>query len=365
MFEDADDGKIIAALIGAGTAVIGILIKDVIIKYIAYILRKRRTANKIFKQYRDPLLHAADSLLWRLDEILNKVGRGTYLQDEEQHTPYSQYKRTSTVYRICVLLGWIRAYNRELTSISELNQKAIYDINNTIRNIQKAFADGAHVEILKVKAILKLWSASFNEDYPNVDEVAAKVDFRIKKHVRNGNKNIAKELNTDNQLKLIKDIADLLSKEFKCSNLSDELIQETQQRAIEHLSLKEAYLYRDWQSAIGDMMLIEINGDQRKYNVLDFYQFESKYFYEKDYINVWYNRVDKIIANLDPSKDDKSDLRIAQLQKITQAVSDLVILLLSKDKELKKNYLDSYNLALQITDKSSSGAGVSLVPGHP
>jgi hypothetical protein len=69
-----------AEVIGALVALIGILLKDLVIA--RWQERKKREQDQIavFQKYADPLSSAATGLLWRLNEVFSNEGRGAYLK---------------------------------------------------------------------------------------------------------------------------------------------------------------------------------------------------------------------------------------------------------------------------------------------
>ena len=121
----AMDPNVTAAIITFGSVVFAFIGRDVIMsRYHAYRHRqheirdrvesKSQSRRELVKRYADPLLEATRSLKFRLNEIIDKAPERYFLADIPK-TEFSEYKRLSTLYRLAALLGWIRAFRREVS----------------------------------------------------------------------------------------------------------------------------------------------------------------------------------------------------------------------------------------------------------
>lgn len=345
------DEKIIAAIIGATAAILGIVLRDFLIKNFEFNRDQKLTASKVFRKYTDPLVLASEDLVWRLDEILNQAGRGSYLLNEKYQTRFAEYKRLSTIYRISALLGWIRAYRREISFLRSPDETQVLEIRNSIRDLEKALADGAHVEMKRLDALLDLWKSKFNSEYDDKPKVAVLIDHELKNFLQKENCKTAVELPTEKQLLLSRSISDLLCSNFGIMNkLSDQILQETLGRAMEFLSLKEAWIYKDWQSAIGDMMLKESPSEERQFEVQGYYEFEKSILQGDEIGEVWFERLNALIYNLDASGTDKSDIRISQLHQTMVATAKLLKAIIEKDPQ----QIQSRTKTIELIDKITS-----------
>ena len=81
-----------AAIIASGVTFFGIVLKDVVIKLLIDIKKRKETSLEIFRKYSDPLLSASTSLLWRLNEIFFEKGRGSYLIGETPETTFDELR---------------------------------------------------------------------------------------------------------------------------------------------------------------------------------------------------------------------------------------------------------------------------------
>ena len=138
--------RFIPALIGVVMALVVVLLRDLFVRYVFEQRSEKKTAIEVFRRYADPLSSSATSLLWRLNEILNQPGRGTFLRKDVASTKFVSYKRLSTIYRFAALLGWIRAFRRELSFLRSKDDSGLGQIKESLRSLERALADGSHIE---------------------------------------------------------------------------------------------------------------------------------------------------------------------------------------------------------------------------
>lgn len=107
------NGALWAALIGAVSALLVSFLKD----YLFERLRERRTRRQsetdVYRQYLAPLCGACEKVVWRSKEIFIDK-RYAFLKTSTLPLDFNAYKRTSTLYRIATLIGWIRGMTLEL-----------------------------------------------------------------------------------------------------------------------------------------------------------------------------------------------------------------------------------------------------------
>src|SRR5512147_2528356 len=95
---------VVNGLIGGTTGLVIAVVSSFIIPYVQKRMEKVEQKRGIYEKYAQPLAADAVNLLWRLDEILF-TQRGQYLSEDAPSTPFNQYKRISTCYRIAAILG--------------------------------------------------------------------------------------------------------------------------------------------------------------------------------------------------------------------------------------------------------------------
>jgi hypothetical protein len=122
-------------------------------------------------------------------------------------------------------------------------------------------------------------------------------------------------------------VAEAICKKLKAQALSLDIINETKAKAHSICTTRETWYYRDWQSSLGDIMLTELSGASRRFDVLGFGAFESIWLSSDENARIWLLRLNEIVDDLDISVTD--DCRVKQLQKIFHSTASLVTALAS------------------------------------
>ena len=328
------DVKLQVALIGVASALLTIILKDVGLHFWKEARADRKTAIEIYRNYSDPLLSASESLFWRLRETLIDAGRGSYLKTSGSASYFDNYKFKSTLYRLAVLVGWVRAYRRELTFLSLAGDQYLKPLTEALSRFEAALADGAHVEVQRVKSVAALWEIPLPQDGKDLSKIAVEVERIIKSagSEKDGIQALLVNLEDAEQVNICQKISDYLSSEARINQIPREIVSETRARAVRSLSIREAWLYRDFQSGIGDMMICEISGANRRFDVLGFKAFEELLHRDDDETKRWMQRLVRVFDGLDISGADKFDARVVMLEHTFLATIDILIALTEIDK---------------------------------
>lgn len=328
------DVKLQVSLIGIASALLTIILKDVGLHLWKEARADRRTAIEVYRSYSDPLLEASVSLFWRLQETLIVAGRGSYLKTSGSASYFDNYKFESTLYRLAVLIGWVRAYKRELTFLSLTGDNYPKPLTEALSRFEAALADGAHVEVQRVKSISALWGIPTPSDGGELSRVAVEIEHILKSASSHEDSvpNLLVDLESAEQLVVLQKIANYLCNEAKIKQLSEEIISETRARAVRSLSICEAWMYRDFQSGIGDMMICEVSGANRRFDVLGFKSFERLLKSDEAETKRWVYRLKRVFDGLDISGADKFDARLVMLEHTFLATIDVLTALTEIDK---------------------------------
>ena len=321
------DPRVQSAIVAAVITLFGIILRDVIFKLWEEKRISIKTSLDIYKRYADPLVVAATSLMWRLDEVFYKKGRGEYLTNPR--TEFEQYKKISTLYRIAALIGWIRGFRRELSFLQSHDRSKIKPIDSAIEAFEDALAEGPHIEKRRLEGLLKLWDLSLptKTETEIKNELAVALNNILQPKLYATSVRIGTDLSEDEQLDLCRKAASMLCDRLKLKLLSDNIIKETKARAIQCLSIKEAWLYRDWQIAVGDIMLRPSEYEGRAFEVIGFGEFETCFLANRDQNERWLKRLTNLVEGIDVSGADQFDARIQQLKNVLKATSKLVLAL--------------------------------------
>lgn len=323
------DEKIQVALIGIIAGMLTILIKDVAVHLWLENRQRRRSALAVYRNYADPIASAASHLFWRLKETL--TGRGEYLKKSGAETRFDKYKYDSTLFRLATLIGWLRAYRRELTLFSLDDPEKLSDLNKAINRFEEALAEGAHVETQRVRSLAQLWEISLPKDDTEISTLGFEVEKILKSALHSGELDreidLASDLPLKKQIALCESIANSLTRNLNINNLCRSTIKKKVKQSIRSLSIREAWLYRDFQSGIGDLMIRNTEGGARRFEIIGFGEFEDLINSPNEAEKRWVGRLNRIIDRLDISGADQFDARVRLLEDILLATIDLLLTL--------------------------------------
>jgi len=270
------------------------------------------------KKYAKPIILASEQLAWRLKEILEF--KGSYLLPNAPMNGFFKYKFDSTTYRLNSVLGWIHAAKKEQSYIEGVKTKQYEKIQSSINEFQRRLADGSHVEI----SILNDLSELFKVDVGALEEskralIGVELENIIFRYIPDNVKKNVGNLPLEKQIEMVKEIMDFICTRTDQRKIKQEIIEEKIATAINEISREFCWIYRDWQSAIGEEMIMNIEGANRRFDVIGFPEFLLKHDN-----NGWLNKTDSLFSNLDVSVDDRFDSRVQQLKQVFDSTIDLI-----------------------------------------
>jgi hypothetical protein len=278
----------------------------------------RALQRETYRKYADPLTAAAESLFWRLREIYGS-NRGDYLHRGRGLTRYDQHKASSTRYRIAALLGWLVALRRELVLCNAQPDATVGPMRAALDAVQKSLAEGVHVETTSAQALANLWGI------PDLDVERAgwEINSTVKKVLHERGALAVGELPPDDADDLLRQVARNVETHSEVA-ISATAIAENREDAIRAIATREAWLYRDWQDAIGDWMLVEGDG-VRRFDVIGYRAFADAERVRSEEDEEWLIRVGELTDELDVRDDVWADARIEQLRGVYHAVAQLLV----------------------------------------
>ena len=122
-------------------------------------------------------------------------------------------------------------------------------------------------------------------------------------------------------------------------DIPDSTVESCAETASDYLGIKEAYIYRDWQAAIGDMMIIETKSTPRRFDVIGFGEFEDRYLKipkERDIERRWFVRLETLFHDLNMAQTSMFDARQQQLKNLQNNCETLEHYLLEKTADLDR-----------------------------
>jgi hypothetical protein len=225
-------------------------------------------------------------------------------------------------------------------------------IEEAISTFESALADGHHVELQRLDGLIKIWGLPEIGDNQTRLRVAVNVEQCVKRSVQNARVAYATDIPFHLQLSLCEEVAGLVCSSAKFTAVSPEILQETCSHSIRQIAIREAWLYRDWQAAIGDLMIKEATVGNRRFEVLGFGDFESMILDPTEDQFRALCRVAMLFDQVDVDREDPFDARPEALRKLYGATATMVKVMSEvptgaqvidkKTAEAAKNILNKY-----------------------
>lgn len=314
------DKEIIAALIGAGVAAAALVIQSVFTPMLAKVFRSREEKRDLLERYAPTLGAAAEGLYYRLTEVTTS-GRHTYLRTESKPTSYHVYKFNSTVYRLATMIGWIWAIRTEQSLLAETANKNS-SLHESLQSFSVALADGAGVETWMINELARLWN------FPTPDETEAAIaGAHLDSLVDNLspasviNRREICDLPQLDQTMMLMGVSGSLATKLNATPPEPAFIDRTAHDACKILAARQAWIYRDWQTAIGETMMSRVENGSRVFEAKGYAQFEQMYAGR----NRWLDEVANIFRDLDPQTGKLGDFRVGQVLAIRKATAQIII----------------------------------------
>jgi hypothetical protein len=325
---------IVAALIGAGATFAAIMVRDWFLETRKERRAVRRTEAEVYEQYLAPLCDACEKIVWRTHEIFVEE-RHAFLKAATLPLGYNGYKRTSTLYRVATLIGWIRGMDRELSSLPRRNPAKSPALATEVTAFREALAQGNRVEEDRLDGLCKLWSL----DPTALQAVArAKLAMRVevKAHALAGvaaaaNLAAVAGLSPAKQKKLCLDLAAFVATELGLPTPSSTLVASTVAEALDSLVFREALIYRDWQGALGDAMIEPDEDSVRRFRIIGYAAFE-KLLDARD--TPWMKVLAASIEDIDLEQLDPKDFRTHQLRRVARAAASILVAAANRSRDV-------------------------------
>jgi hypothetical protein len=204
---------------------------------------------------------------------------------------------------------------------------------------QKSLADGHHIEQSVVEDICQLLALDVSElSEIELEKAGVEVEFYIDASCALENVVLPSQLTDVKKTSLIREVAAHLCNVTNNLTIPDAQLSVMRDACVQEMSRIEAYLYRDWQSALGDLVIREVSNEERKYEVIGYKAFEELYDSTDLTVKKWISRADKVFNNLDVRTPNKYDDRRTQLRQLYQSTYSLL-------KTLSRNKTSNVNVA--------------------
>lgn len=322
-------GAFIAAIIGAIANILTGVIRDFMAKAWSDKKDAQRASNEIFRTYAEPLGAAITSLYWRLKEISRQTERSSFLIAVEPRTNFDEYKLHSTYFRLAAVLGWLRVLQRERSFLRNYGENRVKNIDDAINLFEMALADGHCVEIQRLHGLQRIWQLSPISDKRIEHQAAVAIERCIEHAIRNTNVNNVVNLYGTARASICEEVSNAITTVSGIPHVTQSLLSETESLAIRQMAIREAWLYRDWQASIGDMMIREKKIGNRNFEVLGFGDFEAMIFEPSNHQQRSLQRITALFDNLNMDRIDPYDARSTVIRKLLEAAAQLITALAS------------------------------------
>ena len=329
------DPAVQAALIAASVAVLSAIIaaittatNTVLSSWLdkrAHQAKRRERQTQIYRDYADPLSSASVSLYWRFREIL-EYGGGFYLQSSYRMTKYEEYKVRSTLYRLGALLAWVRALRREIFFANAPSVAKLASLQSAINELDSALAEGGHLELRRLESLDHLWDlnlAAIDGSQELKADLGRNIDATLKRYLHESEATVATGIDETQARRLAADVAGIIRAKTG-RDVPQIVLRETQRQFLDRMAINEWWLYRDWQSAIADVLITESSKGSRRYDVIGFRGFEEICVSGDENQKRWLSRLYGLLRDVDVDGDSRRDARVDQLKTIHLAVASII-----------------------------------------
>ena len=279
--------------------------------------QKQESRGETYQRYAEPLTLAAVSLYWRLREVFEVAGGGAFLAEGGGATRFEMYKVRSTQYRLAALLGWFTALERELLLVGSPVDPTAAKLHDAVDRVEDALASGGHVQAARARILSDVMHLGLEPE--DREAVESHVDAALS------------DLSMTEVFPPQRSFAPMTGLPSpSCSSRRSRIVSTGNSWLTYHaaedlaksLATHEAWLYRDWQDAIGDLMLEEANSGVRRYDVASYRRFEDDL---RSSGERWIAHLDELTSHLDVDGDPLVDARIDQLRSVHLAVARLIL----------------------------------------
>jgi hypothetical protein len=142
--------------------------------------------------------------------------------------------------------------------------------------------------------------------------------------------------------------------------IGERLLEETQVRTIEYISVRENWIYRDWQTAIADLMLRSAEQGPRRYEVVGFGEFERMCKEGDPATRLWLSRLNGMLDELDELDvrgELAKDARIKQLRDVFDTLCSVIQELHRVDVKGSPFSTETVAAVDEITNKRGTNSG--------
>lgn len=340
------DIRMQAVFISSLVAIISIFVKDILLPKLTAKKTEEKQKLDVYKKYAEPLAKSAESMFWRLNEIFSNGTKAKFLERGKVITDFDNYKYLSTLYRLGSLLGWITAIKKEQSYIRASNDSDSHKLLNALNKLEKSLADGPHTEEMRAKYLSEIWKIDIPQD--RLMNLGAELSRIVKHELKVSEVQLVSDLSAVRTLEVSRKCADYLCDSLGLDRMSDDHLKTTQFDVAKKLAIREAWIYRDWQTGIGELMLVKSESKNRSFDVIGYKEFEAMFEGENTEHQKWVERLSKLLDGVAVNNVDANDMRIEQLRNTYKSIANLLLTINSSEVDLGLLGTETINRARSI-----------------
>lgn len=305
------------------------------------------SSRAIYRKYSDPITSAATGLLWRLHEVFDGSGAGYYLVDRQHPATFEHYKAVSTLYRIAAMLGWVRALRRELVFVASGDRRRQRTLESALTRLESVLADGGQQELERVDSILTIFFPDHSPDPRAKAEVGTRLDYELDRTRHAHGVGSIEDLSDEDAMQTVAMAVQVVADELGLDPVLRSAVDEHWRRCLALLTVREAWIYRDWQAAIGDLMIRDSTSGDRKFEVVGFREFEKMCESGSAEEKKWLARLNSVLDELDVRASPGNDARIKQVESLYSACGQILVAI--HDRDARHSNVDDKTLDIAKT----------------
>lgn len=317
------DIRIQAVLISSLVAVSLFFIRDFLLPKWKTNKEEKKQKIEVYKKYAEPLGKSAESMFWRLDEIFFDSTKAKFLERGKVITDFDNYKYISTLYRLGSLLGWIAAIKKEQSYIRASNNGDSQKLLEALKDLEISLADGPHTEKMRAQCLSNIWEIKVPEE--SLMRLGSEISRIVKHELKVSEVHLISELSAARNLEVARKCADYICNDLVLDKIPDEQLKSTQFDVAKKLAIREAWIYRDWQTGIGELMLVKSESNNRCFDVIGYKEFEVMFESEDPVQQKWVARLGKLFDGVAVNNKDINDMRIEQLRNTFKSIANLLL----------------------------------------
>ena len=211
-----------------------------------------------------------------------------------------------------------------------LNEAKIKPLRDALAQFERALADGHKIEAKRLNALVEVWGLTIGGE--NSVKCAVAVENVLKSSLKNADWDLANSLTEKEQSDLCLRLYKTLARNLKIQELPKSLILEKLDEVIQLLSIREAWLYREYQTGIGDLVLSKTSRGDKLYTVIGYEEFETLLLSTDNHHARWVSRLEILFDQLDIENAVGSDARLYLLEQTFIGLAKVLIALSALQK---------------------------------